>query len=53
MFASLKGAVDVLTRSSQGYMSVPEKTVNDEQLENDIQEIQKEIESFMKKFTRF
>ena len=48
VFASLKGAVDVLTRSSQGYMSVPEKTVNDEQLENDIQEIQKEIESLQK-----
>ena len=46
---SLHGAVDVLTRSSQGYMSVPDDTeLSDEILENDIESLQKEIELLQK-----
>ena len=45
VLSSLHGAVDVLTRSSQGYMSVPDDTeLSDEILENDIESLQKEIE---------
>lgn len=45
---SLNKAVDVLTRSSQGYMDVPEEDDNylqDLQLESDIESLQKEIET--------
>ena len=45
---SLHGAVDVLTRSSQGYMNVPDTELNDEILENDIESLQKEIELLQK-----
>ena len=51
VFDSLQGAVDVLTRSSQGYMDVPEEIGNnleDIQLESDIQSLQKEIETLQK-----
>ena len=45
---SLHGAVDVLTRSSLGYMNVPDTELNDEILENDIESLQKEIELLQK-----
>ena len=48
VLSSLNKAVDVLTRSSQGYMDVPEEDDNylqDLQLESDIQSLQKEIET--------
>ena len=49
VLSSLHGAVDVLTRSSQGYMSVPDDTeLSDEILENDIESLQKEIELLQK-----
>ena len=45
---SLHGAVDVLTRSSQGYMNVPDTDLQDELLENDIESLQQEIELLQK-----
>ena len=48
VLSSLNKAVDVLTRSSQGYMDVPEEDDNylqDLQLESDIESLQKEIET--------
>ena len=45
---SLHGAVDVLTRSSQGYMTVPDTELSDQILENDIESLQKEIELLQK-----
>ena len=48
VFDSLQDAVDVLTRSSLGYMNQKEIDQNNLALENDIQTIQKEIETLQK-----
>ena len=45
---SLQGAVDVLTRSSLGYMNQNEIDQNNLELENDIETIQREIETLQK-----
>ena len=48
VFDSLQDAVDVLTRSSLGYMNQKDIDQNNLALENDIQTIQKEIETLQK-----
>ena len=48
VFDSLQGAVDVLTKSSLGYMNQAEIEQNNLALENDIESIQKEIETLQK-----
>ena len=48
VFDSLQDAVDVLTRSSLGYMNQKDIDQNNLALENDIQTIQKEIETLRK-----
>ena len=48
VFDSLQGAVDVLTKSSLGYMNQAEIDQNNLELENDIESIQKEIETLQK-----